>query len=338
MSQAHLSSLALLAYLRLRVPTNAPFELKPSPGRGWGAFSTKRIERGAVILREKPLFIIQKPPTEIQEEDIYRAFQRLVHDDKQQFLCLMASDSPSSSPMAGILAENCFNLPLAMGAPALGLYILLSRFNHSCVPNAKVPSSGSDILTIFATKDIAVGEEITFCYNPGFEFRIRNDRHRALCFVCDCKACLIRSPFQKLSDMRRTLMRGLQYLMVGVDLDGHRQSHASPIIFDSKLKDVAEAFSIPVSARLIYKLLVMFLLEEEGLLDYLSIRRKNTDILKIAGLFRTASNARIASLAVVQSTWLEKFCMASRLYGRKDTADQIISKNLQDISSSRRRP
>ena len=91
---------------------------------------------------------------------------------------------------------------------------------------------------------------------------------------------------QQLSDMRRTLIRGLQYLTLGVDLNGQRQGSASPIIVDSKLKKTAEDFSIPLSARLVYNLLVMCLLEEEGLLDDFMVERFNPGILQMTALFR----------------------------------------------------
>jgi hypothetical protein len=57
-------------------------EMKPSPGKGWGAFATRRIERGAMILREKPLFVIRKPHEEITEEDVWAAFQQLIPSEK----------------------------------------------------------------------------------------------------------------------------------------------------------------------------------------------------------------------------------------------------------------
>lgn len=75
--------------------------------------------------------------------------------------------------------------------------------------------------------------------------------------------------------MRRTLIRGPQYLTLGVDLNGQRQGSASPIIIDSKLKKAAEDFTIPLSARLIYNLLIMYLREEEGLLDHFMVERLN---------------------------------------------------------------
>jgi SET domain-containing protein len=64
------------------VPSDAPFELKPSPRKGWGAFAIRRIERGAMILKEKPLFVIRKPHKEITEEDIWAVFQQLILSEK----------------------------------------------------------------------------------------------------------------------------------------------------------------------------------------------------------------------------------------------------------------
>ena len=129
--------------------------------------------------------------------------------------------------------------------------------------------------------------------------------------------------------MRRTLIRGLQYLTLGVDLNGQRQGSASPIIVDSKLKKTAEDFSIPLSARLIYNLLVMSLLEEEGLLDDFMVERFNPGILQMTALFQTGSNARIARQAMAQETWQEKFGMAFGLYGRGDVAGHATAVRLR---------
>jgi hypothetical protein len=287
-----------------------------------------------MVLREKPLFVIRKPHEEITEEDVWTAFQQLVPCEKQQFLYLRDNGSRPFTHMTQACAENSFAIsnsirPQANDPPIHGLFLLHSRFNHSCIPNSKVPITGGEIIASFATRDIVAGEEITLCYNTDFECRTRHDRHQALRFVCDCKACLTGTPFQQLSDMRRTLIRGLQYLTLGVDLNGQRQGSASPIIVDSKLKKEAEDFSIPLSARLIYDLLVMCLLEEEGLLDDFMVERLNPGILRTTALFQTESNARIARLVITQETWLEKFCMAFRLYGRGDAADHAIAVGLR---------
>ena len=186
-----------------------------------------------------------------------------------------------------------------------------------------------DTTACFATINIAAGEEITICYHPDFECRTRHDRHQLLRFGCECEVCLMGTPLQQLSDMRRTLVRGLQYLTLGVDLDGQRQSSASTIITDSKLKKAAEEFSIPLSARLIYNILSVVLLEEEGLLDDFMVERITPGIVRMATLFKTETNARIAKFAIAQETWLDRLCIAFSLYGQEDEADHEFAVRAQ---------
>lgn len=277
--------------------------------------------------------MIRKPHEQITEEDVRTAFQHLAPSAKQHFLDLRYNACVPFTYMTEAFAENSFAInniePQAKLSPVHGLFLLHSRFNHSCIPNSKVPINKDEIITRFATRDIIPGEEITFCYNTDFECRNRYERHQALRFVCDCKACLPGTPFQQLSDMRRTFIRGLQYLMLGVDLNGQKQDSTSPIIVNPKLKEVAEDFRIPLSSRLIYNLLVMCLLEEEGLLDDFMVERLNPRILQTVTTFQTESNASIARLAMTQKTWPEKFCTAFRLYGRTDVADHAIAEGIR---------
>ncbi|KAI1648250.1 SET domain-containing protein [Daldinia loculata] len=316
-------------YRRLQIPKDAPFELRPSsPGKGWGAFATRLIKQGDPVLIERPLFVIPKPSQYITDGDVFAAFQRLTPTAKQQFLLLRDNAGGPFESLNEALAENS----LAMSANSgHGLFLLHSRFNHSCVPNAKIPETSGEIITMFAIRDIMAGEEITFCYKNDFECRTRRERHEALRFVCDCKACLLGTPFQQLSDIRRKFVRGLRYLTLGFDIDGKRQNSSSPIIADRKLKEAAENLSIPHCNRLIYQLLVSFLLEEEGLLDYLTRERLEPSMVIMPSLFETESNARIARIAMAEQTWLGKVQMAFRLYGRADAADELLSKAFRTL-------
>ncbi|KAF2813770.1 SET domain-containing protein [Mytilinidion resinicola] len=320
MSQDH-------SYRCLEVPGDAPFALGPSKGKGWGAFATRRIERGTLILREKPLFVIQKAHDEITEQDIWTAFHQLQPKEKKQFLCLRDNDSRPFLRIIDAFAENSFSI--SAHPPTRGIFLLQSRFDHSCIPNSKIPATGGQSISRFATRTIDAGEEITFCYPTAFHCKTRDERHRELRFICHCKACLPGTPFQQLSDMRRTLIRGLQYLTLGHDFNGQRQTSASPIIFNSELKQAAEDFSIPISSRLIYNLLFMVLMEEEGLLDDFIIRRMTPSIRMTTTKFQTESNVRIARLAMAQETWLGKFCVAFMLHGRRDVADDAIAEQLR---------
>ncbi|KAF1956721.1 SET domain-containing protein [Byssothecium circinans] len=309
-------------YHHLNIPDNAPFTLKASPGKGWGAFATKNIPKGSTILIEKPFFHIQKHHDFITEHDLRRAFQQLSPASKAQFSLLRDNASVYFTSMEGAFSENSF---ATTDPPGHGLYLLHSRFNHSCLPNAGVPIHKGTAMTSYAFSDILKGEEITICYNTDFGCRTREDRHLQLRFVCNCKACLPGTPFQTLSDMRRMLIRGLQYLLHGTDLD----ECVSSIIFDAELKRNAEAFNIPLSARLIYRLLTMVLLENEGLLDDFTVKRMEPGILPLALSFQTTSNLELAVLAVAQQRWIEKLCAALKLWGRKDEADRAVAIRLK---------
>jgi ATP-dependent 26S proteasome regulatory subunit len=70
------------------MPSDASFELKSLSRKKWGACAIRRIKREAMILKEKPLFVIRKPRKEITEEDIWAAFQQLILNKKQRFLFL----------------------------------------------------------------------------------------------------------------------------------------------------------------------------------------------------------------------------------------------------------
>jgi hypothetical protein len=308
------------------VPTKSPITLKPSPGRGWGVFAIRKIKQSAIILREDPLFIVRKPHQEITEQDIRVAFQRLKHFEQRQFLLLRDNGGRHFNSMESAFAENSFalpdnSIPQTSSRMAHGLYLLHSRLNHSCVPNAKVPKTSGPSITSYAMRNIAAGEEITFCYNTDFECRARHDRHQELRFTCTCAACSLGTPFHELSELRRTLIRGLQYLTLGVDLDGERQTST---ILDLELRRRAESLTIPLTSRLIYNVLTVLLVEQEGLLDGFMLERLEPPTVRLVTLFRTTSNIQIAQHAMAQKSWLEKFSIVCKLYGCVDDSDRLL--------------
>jgi len=327
----------VLAYHQLPIPGNAPFELKPSPEKGWGAYATRRIERGALILSEKPLFIVRKPHAEITNKDVARAVKQMPSSRKPLFFLLRDNASGQFRSVNHAFAENSFNMAGEdpggwQGDGPRGLFLLHSRLNHSCLPNAKIPSRNREIteLQSFAVRDILPSEEITFSYEGDFGCRTTEERHRQLRFICYCEVCQAGGAVQQLSDMRRRLTRGLQYLQTGKDLDGQKQQDGNrPLITDRQLKRAAEAGSIPLSSRLIYGLLVIVLTEQEGLLDDFMVKRLSPSVLATADAFKTESNARLAKLAMAQGTWLEKLCAAFHLYGRADAIDAVLAEALR---------
>ncbi|KFY19513.1 hypothetical protein V491_04395 [Pseudogymnoascus sp. VKM F-3775] len=125
--------------------------------------------------------------------------------------------------------------------------------------------------------------------------------------------------------MRRRLMRGLHYLTHGEDVI----PDAMPIITDAVARRAAEDFNTPLSARFIYTLLIMKLLEEEGLMEHFLVARMAPGIERTADMFATESNSRVARLAMAQETWLGKLRVASRLYGKGDGNDAMVAAGLR---------
>ena len=293
-------------------------------------------------MREKALFVIRKPHSQIAEEDIREAFQQLPPQKKQQFLLLRDNASTPFTSLIAAMAENTFNLATPDGTigehlrtPAHGLFLLHSRFNHSCLPNSNIPTiHEGEVIARFATRDIEAGEEITFCYESHLKSQTRRERHQTLGFTCTCRACVPGTPFQQLSDMRRRFIRALEYLNSGVDSHGEGlQRSASSLIIDPELRLAAETSNMPHSSRFIYTVMSVFLQEEEGLLDDYAVKRVSPDIHQLAGFFQTKENAAIAKLAMAQDTWFERLDIAFRLYGRRDAADDRLVERFRLVSS-----
>lgn len=313
------------------MPTTAPFKLNTSPRKGCGVFATRNISRGELILRETPLFIIRKPNWQMNEQDISKAVQRLPTGQKAQFSSLRINGETPFKSFGQAFAGNSFLITSPdgydgnRGSWAHGCFILLSRFNHSCVPNAKVPTSGGsgETLECRAVRDIAAGEEIMTCYNPNFEGKTREERqeetlYAAHMFSCKCEACTLGTAFQRANDLRRRLVRGLRYLSFGKDTDGSRQDGIVP---DARLRRAAERFDVPLSSRFVYSLMLGGLLEAEGLLDDFMLEEIEAGT-SVADFMATPSNAAVAMQAMAQEGWGGKLSVAFNIFGKEDASDR----------------
>ncbi|XP_061992985.1 methyltransferase FGSG_00040 [Rosa rugosa] len=71
----------------------------------------------------------------------------------------------------------------------VGLWVLASFINHSCIPNARRLHVG-DYVIVHASRDVKAGEELTFAYfdvlNP---LEKRNEMSKTWGFRCNCRRC-----------------------------------------------------------------------------------------------------------------------------------------------------
>lgn len=310
------------AYTRLPIPADAPVELRPSPGKGYGAFATRDIKKNEVILRGEALFVIKKPVAKITEAQVRRAVRKLTPQKKSQFMSIRDNGSKRFPTLLDSFCEDSVHVIQPDGTEGHGPSVLLSRFNHSCVPNARVPFTGDGNGSIVANRDIATGEEVTNCYIPVFLSWTSSERRKHMRFVCDCRTCVPGTDYQLLSDTRRRLIRGLYFLVTGLD-NGPEESGPDCPIPDPKLRKAAYKFTTPLTSRFAQGLLYFALLEAEGLLhdDLVDLV---TDITDMAGTWlKTENNARVADLVGKQENRFAKFGVASTIYGQPDEGDRM---------------
>jgi hypothetical protein len=206
-----------LANLHLQ-DDSSPFAIHPSAAlqNGEGAFATRDIQRGDLILSEKPIF---STPTDVPEPLKYISIEAAVRDlsptDLDSYLSLQNSHDKCPcfpNPLVGIFGTNSFTV----ANDDSGICLRASRFNHSCSPNARFSfNSNTGELRIFALGTIPHGEEIFVAYissrrlygNPrrSRQAILRTRYH----FTCACSICSLPEAESKMSDARRQKVKEL---------------------------------------------------------------------------------------------------------------------------------
>ncbi|KAM0987175.1 hypothetical protein ACFX2G_011515 [Malus domestica] len=88
----------------------------------------------------------------------------------------------------------------------VGLWVLASFINHSCVPNARRMHVG-DYVMVHASRDVKAGEEITFAYFDVLSpLEKRNESSKTWGFRCNCKRCKFEEKLYSREDLREIEM------------------------------------------------------------------------------------------------------------------------------------
>ncbi|KXJ89121.1 hypothetical protein Micbo1qcDRAFT_235460 [Microdochium bolleyi] len=218
------------AYRRTAAGSSSRFwEIRASPGKGLGVFARVPISRGTQLMTEAPLFAVEPPefyPGKGYKLDdmlagISNEVGRLSEDDRavfedcyehleeheiaepEAFTAETNDDHQSDSVGSGepaplfthaqklrhmrIFRTNAYMLPDERSA----MFPLVARINHSCAPNAaNVWDDESGLRVIWASRDIARGEEIFVSYVPLLrDTPARRARLAQYGFVCGCEVC-----------------------------------------------------------------------------------------------------------------------------------------------------
>ncbi|KAJ7740915.1 hypothetical protein DFH07DRAFT_838420 [Mycena maculata] len=201
----------------------AGYKIKDTVFMGKGAFATRNFHRGDRILAEKPMISLPEP-SDFKEgyQAILSAVERLSPKDLLRFLSLHNGYSAKGG--------NIFIEIYRTNVLPDGLCDDASRFNHSCLPNARYSFHGdSGRYRIFAFTDIAIGQEIRVSYLSSRNvYGSTRDERRVrilakLNFTCLCDACSLEGVTLKASDDRRREMLVLWERMVKHDPRFHGQ-------------------------------------------------------------------------------------------------------------------
>ncbi|UKZ75850.1 hypothetical protein TrVFT333_003545 [Trichoderma virens FT-333] len=137
---------------------NEYFKVAKSSVAGWGAFATRDLTKGAVILRETPLFVAET-------DNVFHEFYKLDGDAKKVALSLHAHRLiKGGTPLIlAIWQTNCFSV----SRHAAGLFPIAARFNHACDPVNNVEyefDHDNGVLRMMVREDITAGTELKISY------------------------------------------------------------------------------------------------------------------------------------------------------------------------------
>ncbi|KAF8257875.1 hypothetical protein EI94DRAFT_1691960 [Lactarius quietus] len=188
---------------------------------GKGAFASRNVQRGDLILSERPIFSIPTDaPVPIKYPSIEAAVRKLspVHLDEYLSLHNVYIGPLFPNSLVGIYGTNSFGLD--DDSDDSGMFLKASRFNHSCNPNARFSfHSSTGDLRIYALGTIPRGEEIFIPYISGKSLygntrRSRQDiLHAQFHFTCACSVCSLPEAESKKSDARRVKLNALREII-----------------------------------------------------------------------------------------------------------------------------
>ncbi|KAF2166763.1 hypothetical protein M409DRAFT_22817 [Zasmidium cellare ATCC 36951] len=252
-----------------------PFAILPIPNKGYGCIANRPISPGEVIYQEATIMHIAIPAQRLTETHITTAFAALPDAQKKSVLSLHEGTHRTDlhSKVMRIFKANTFG-----NGSACWLHPTISRFNHSCVPNATThndPCCLGDEAQIVAEREIAEGEEICFSYNNEMYEITTARQRRALLqkqygFECDCRACG-GGEEGRARDARRVLIKALRARLHGLrtsdfgilDDGGGEENELAEL--DLWVKEVQVKEALPAGKRAAYNVLLGNLREAEGM-------------------------------------------------------------------------
>ncbi|KAK7018369.1 SET domain-containing protein 5 [Favolaschia claudopus] len=200
-------------------PRGATFSIRRGDDKhGLGMFAAQNVPVGGIIAVERPMIVV---PYIIAlqshaEVDFYTALLHRLSPDAVANFMELANCKPAAEcdMLVGIMRTNSIGITLNVpGGPHpelpthRGIFLNISRCNHSCGPNARWQwDAASFSLSLVALRPIEAGDEITVAYVPPTISRSeRRAQLKSLYnFSCRCEFCARPAALTSRSDAART--------------------------------------------------------------------------------------------------------------------------------------
>ena len=169
-----------------RFVSSVPFLVRSVEGKGLGVVAARDISPGQLIMSETALILAKRETAEcLTVNQARQIFKQAAMLNKVQKAKLMNLHCLEDRKVLNIFKNNCIHVD----GSNIGLYLLISRINHSCCPNSIVCKG--TMKEVRAMKYIKKGEEITITYivNTSVTKLKREQDLRYWQFECDCEVC-----------------------------------------------------------------------------------------------------------------------------------------------------
>ncbi|KIK59257.1 hypothetical protein GYMLUDRAFT_44626 [Collybiopsis luxurians FD-317 M1] len=190
--------------LELEARDASIFRVQELPGKGMGVVAVRDIQRGELIIRERPLFVLPSQVTTSPTDLISQQLSLLSTEDQHRFFNLSYVDIHLAvhPHLDEDDPENILEKALAIfqtnsvtaGDGKAGIFPRMARLNHACSSAFNVVYSWREregVLVVYALKDVKKGKELLTTYTDTKRSR---DQRRAYLnhqysFHCTCDVC-----------------------------------------------------------------------------------------------------------------------------------------------------
>eukprot|EP00435_Cladocopium_sp_Y103_P019329 s834_g4.t1 len=195
------------------------YQVVSTDSQGLGVVATEPLVAGQLVTEEAPALRWSGAEDEVE---LNECFEDLPEEQQQRLWQLEDAFSEGEKTLLGIAFTNSFQAgeplnPLDLGDDERVLYLEISRFNHSCLPNCEVSWDDREgLLQIYAGRDVAPGEDLCLYYQDvRMPTLSRQEKLKSLGFTCGCRACTAED--RRKSDQRRKRMQQLLQEMEEVE-------------------------------------------------------------------------------------------------------------------------